>query len=268
VEDSNNMSAGGSQLFGELPGEAQTRLIAAGRQMTALARDHAVPVIFAPPRSVGGNINGASGGLLRLGTGTFLATASHVLAKYEERVRSGEVLNWQAGNLPPFDPVSRIVWRDKEKDILILRLLDDEAQRVGPCTISTPPVWPIRPPQEGEMVLVAGYPKALREESPSAGWIGSGAYSAAFPVTKSGPGYCICQIDHKDLVSFDERPLPEPETELGGLSGGPVLLVGTLSYPLVGLITQRLPMGSTEFLKFTTLDTVTIKDDVMLASAS
>jgi hypothetical protein len=50
--------------------------------------------------------------------------------------------------------------------------------------------------------------------------IRSGAYAAAFPVTKSGAGYCVCQNDHKDLVSFDEKPLSEPETELGGLSGG------------------------------------------------
>lgn len=102
MTDSDNMSApGGFQLFRELPAAVQERLIAVGRQMTAFARDHAVPIFFAPPRSVGGKINGASGCLLRLGAGTFLATASHVLAGYEERVRSGEVLNWQAGNLPP-----------------------------------------------------------------------------------------------------------------------------------------------------------------------
>lgn len=266
VRDSNDTNEpGGSQVFGELPAEVQRRLIAIGRQMTALARDHAVPIFFAPPRSIGGKINGASGCLLRLGAGTFLATASHVLAGYEERVRLGEVLNWQAGNLPPFDPISRIAWRDKKNDIVVLRLSDEQAQRIGPCTISTPKSWPIRPPQEGEMVLVAGYPRALREEYPSAGWIGSGAYSAAFPVTKSGVGYCICQIDHKDLVSFDGRPLPEPEAELGGLSGGPVLLVSTISYPLVGLITQRLQMDSTEFLKFATFETVMIKDDALPA---
>jgi hypothetical protein len=76
--------------------------------MARLARDHAVPIVFAPPLSVGGKINGATGCVLRLDAERFVVTACHVLAGYEERIRSGEMLNWQVGNLPPFDPLPRI----------------------------------------------------------------------------------------------------------------------------------------------------------------
>ena len=149
----------GSQQFQQLSAEAQTQYLAINRQMARLARDHAVPVFFAPPLSIGGKINGASGCVLRLDVGTFVITASHVLAGYEERMRRGEVLNWQVGDLPPFDPLSRVAWRNREKDIVLLRISESEAQNIGPCIISTPTAWPPRAPQEGDLLLVAGYPQ-------------------------------------------------------------------------------------------------------------
>ena len=122
---------GGAQLFQELPAEAQVRYIAISQQMAGVVRDHAVPIIFAPPLSIGGKINGASGCVVRFGAHTSLVTASHVLGGYEERVQAGERLNWQVGSLPPFDPIPRIVWRDRERDIVLLRIMEDEARSIG-----------------------------------------------------------------------------------------------------------------------------------------
>lgn len=110
------------------------------------------------------------------------------------------------------------------------------------------------------MVLVGGYPKALREEDLRAGSIGAGPYSAVFKVTAVGEGCCKCMIERRDLISFDGGPLPPPGTDMGGLSGGPVLLVGALSYPLVGVVTDRCEMSFAEFeiLKFAALADVQI----------
>jgi hypothetical protein len=72
----------------------------------------------------------------------------------------------------------------------------------------------------------------------------------------------MCHIKRKDLISFNGGPLPEPGAEMGGLSGGPVLLVGNLSYPLVGLITDRCYMSSAdlEILRVATLESVMIDE--------
>jgi hypothetical protein len=250
----------GPELFQTLSADLQAQHLAVGQRLTRLAQDHAIPIVFAPPLSVGGKINSASGFALRLNPGAFLVTASHVLDEYEKRVLAGEVLNWQVGNLPPYDPVPRVAWRHGERDLVFLRLSEDELTRIGPCTISTPPQWPPFLPQVGQLVVVAGYPKALREDDPSSGWIGSGPYSAVFPVTTVGSGYCISKIEHKELVSFNGGPLPEPDTDMGGLSGGPVLLVGNLSYPVVGAITQRWQLDSVELVRFATLESVVIAD--------
>jgi len=256
----NMYSISGSVQFRQLSAEDQARYLAVNRQMAGFARDHSVPIIFAPPLSIGGKINGASGCVVRIGADTSLFTASHVLGGYEERLRAGERLNWQAGNLPPFDPISRVAWRDRQRDIVVLRITENEAQSIGPCIISAPAMWPPPVPREGQLVLVGGYPKALREERPSSGWIGAGPYSAVFKVTTVGDGYCKCVIERKDLISFDGRPLPEPGTDMGGISGGPVLLVDTLGYPLIGVVTDRCEITFAEFeiVQFATFEGVNL----------
>jgi len=82
-----------------------------------------------------------------------------VRAGDEQRLQAGEVLNWQAGNLPPFDPIPRVAWRDKERDIVLFEVTKDEADNIGPCIISEPPAWPPPVPKPGQLVLVGGYPK-------------------------------------------------------------------------------------------------------------
>src|SRR5713101_7918274 len=162
----------GAERFEQLSDENKARYLAISRRMARLARDYAVPIIFAPPPSVGGKINGASGCLVRLDSGTFVVTASHVLTGYEKRMREGEQLNWQVGNLPPFDPLPHVQWRSREKDVVLLRISENEAHDIGPCIIAAPRHWPVHPPKEGQLVLVAGYPKGLREENRSAAWTG------------------------------------------------------------------------------------------------
>jgi hypothetical protein len=112
-------------------------------------------------------------------------------------------------------------------------------------------------------VLVAGYPKGLREENPSAGWIGSGPYSAIFRVTIAEANCCKCLIERKDLIGFDEGRLPESGADMGGLSGGPVLLVDTLDFPLVGVVTDRCEMSlaELEILQFATLENVMVGEN-------
>ena len=47
-------------------------------------------------------------------------------------------------------------------------------------------------------MLVAGYPKGLREENPSEAWIGSGPYSAIFRVTVAEANRCKCLIERRN----------------------------------------------------------------------
>jgi hypothetical protein len=243
--------------FDDLPTHEQERYRIAGQQMVRLAQSYAVPILYAPPPRIKGHINGATGTVVQLGSGFYIVTASHVLEGYENRLSSGEQqLNWQVGHLPPFDPRARVAFRDRAKDTLLLRLLEDEARRIGSCIMSSTE-WPPPPPEAGQLVLVSGYPKVLREIGPYT--VGAGPLSAMFRVTTTGDGYFYCQIERNNLVSFNEgSPLPDASMDMGGLSGGPALLVAKMTYPLVGIISEY--HHGLELLRIATLESATIRE--------
>jgi hypothetical protein len=250
-----------------LPKAAQQQYRAFSRQVTSFALNHAIPIVVAPrlttvaihlpdgsrarftlPQTLG-KIDGATGYVLQLEFGMFVVTADHVLQEYEDRTSAGELLNWQVGKLPPFDPLSRVAWRGnlkrypKGKDVVFLEVSEREAQDAcaGVTNILTASTgWPPAAPALGDAILLAGYPNALREICSST--IEPGAISAMFRVTTStGDGTFKCRFEYGELLSFTEKELPMKElnTNVGGLSGGPALAVGNLSYPVVGVITQR-----------------------------
>ena len=127
------MNEGGTGDFSKHPREEQERYRTIHRQMTKFSRDHAIPITYAPPiktfsipldgAKVGrvtlplslGKIETASGCVLQLQSECFIVTAEHVLEDYEDRLHNGEVLDWQVGKLPPFDPLPRVAWRGSSK---------------------------------------------------------------------------------------------------------------------------------------------------------
>lgn len=251
----------GARLLRNLPRPNREQLLTAGRQMARLARDYAVPIIFAPPLGLKGKISGATGFGVRLNSGIFIATAYHVLydkGAYVDRMQNGQRVHCLIGNLPPLDPVSRVEWHDKELDVVFLRISEAEAAAIGPCIISTPPKWPPDPPKEGELVFMAGYPRALRKADRDAGSIGSGPLSAVFQVRQVKEGCCTCVVERTDLVPFEGK-LPRPRTKIGGMSGAPVLRVQTISYPIVGIFSGSIKITTqVELVQFATLDKVKI----------
>jgi hypothetical protein len=66
----------------------------------------------------------------------------------------------------------------------------------------------------------------------------------------------MCCIEQKDLVSFCDTPVPAG-TEIGGVSGGPVFLVGR-DFPVFGVVTESWYMESAgaQLLEFATVQDV------------
>jgi len=81
-----NDDLGAARRFERLSADEQTRYRTAGRELVGLARDCAVPIVYGPPPRVGGKVNGATGCVLRLESGWFVVSASHVLGGYESRL--------------------------------------------------------------------------------------------------------------------------------------------------------------------------------------
>jgi hypothetical protein len=250
--------------FLSLPEVDQDNYRTASGQMTNLVRSYVIPIAYGPPviildvpmpsgetRRVAfprtpGKLETASGCIFELGSKYFVATAEHVLDSYKKRADAGEQLHWQVGKLPPFDPLRQVVWRGSCKfpckDIVFLNI--DEEEAIKACAgrtniVSLANPWPPRVPEVGETVLLGGFPRQLREVQGDE--IALGPFSALLKVTTSiGDGTFKCRFKYEDLISFNERPLPVDEIRActGGVSGGPVLSIGALNYPLVGVISQ------------------------------
>jgi hypothetical protein len=248
----------GSSEFKALTEQEQKTYCRVSQSVVQLVQRYAIPLSFAPPPSIGGKVNSATGCILRLDSGPFIVTADHVLSGYEER-RKTERLNWQFGHLPPFDPMPRVAWRDSARDVVFLEISDQEV--AGACDSTSlvfsdlsgcSPSAPIG----GQVALVAGFPRVLREVAN--GNIEAGPYSAMFRITSVNDGYFYCQIVREELISFDGSPLPPPNADVGGLSGGPVALMTSLAYPLIGIVTEHIQ--AYDILRIATLNGIRQQD--------
>ena len=259
------MNEGDTGDLSKRPTEDDAQYLTECRQLTKFALDHAVPITFAPPfrkfstpfneggvktstaPPVPGEIESATGCVLRLRDEYFVVTAEHVLDKYRERLGNGESLVWQVGDLP-FDPLRHVAWRGsykhRSKDIVFLRVSEREAREA--CAdrhriVSAAIEWPPRAPKEDELVLIAGYPKRIREVDGNI--IRPGPLSAMLKVTRSiGDGTFKCRYQISEVIRFDAQALPLEDLRgnTGGVSGGPVFRIEDSSDPFVfiGVISQ------------------------------
>lgn len=256
------MSESSIDDFKKLAPEGQAEYMRAARQFTTYALEHTVPIVIAPPVTVfdienlglyripvRGEVVGASSCLLKLRGTVYSVTAEHVLIGYEDRIENGARVNWQVGRLKPFDPRERVVWRGgrryntRGKDIAFIEMSEIEAREACAgldLTLNAPDIWPPAAPEQGQVVFMAGHPNELMQSAN--GEIDHGGFGQIFRVSSSaGDGSFKCRFEYRELISHDDQPLPMKtiESNVGGMSGGPVFLMGESSSPLVGVISER-----------------------------
>src|SRR5258706_10598934 len=223
------------QTFSSLSRQEQARYRLVLREMLQVAEAYAVPVMFGPPPWRAGQASGASGFVVNAGGRFFAVTAEHVLVGYEKALESDTDVEWKFGRFI-FEPAPRLVWREPRKaDVVLLELTHSEAHNIGGTVASVPRGWPPASPDQGQCVIISGYPETLREVD-ATGTIGFGPASTFLEVKSTGEGYFYCQMDHAKLISFNDEPVPTEGTDFGGWSGGPILLMDTLSYPVIGVV--------------------------------
>lgn len=188
-------------------------------------------------------INSATVFFLRLDDRLFAVTAGHVLDGYQEaKAKSGKSITCQIGNIP-FDPISRLRSRgtNKDIDVAIFDLTWEELARIGKQAVLGAP-WPPTAPSIGQGVFLVGFPAKLRF------WldprsISFGLYSGFAPISQITETELTSAFEREFWVSSEGERLPPHGLDLGGLSGGPVLLPlehddGTWDLALAGVITH------------------------------
>lgn len=225
------------QRFNDLPIVDQRRVLAAGDVIARFVQQHTAAVLIAPPPGVAGNIDNGSCFILRLQGTPYLGTAWHVLEKWFYRTANGESVVFQVGGACVMPP-GRIVLKDEQSDIAFLRLQEREAELVGISAFEPICGWPPPMPSAGEFIHLAGYP-AIHREHPSGDALDFRSLGFRLNVKNVSDCHLSCQFEREYWVAASGAVIPPEGIDLGGMSGGPVLLEQALAYPLVGLVSEH-----------------------------
>jgi len=176
-------------------------------------------IIGAPPI-----VHNSSAFLLDCGRGPFVVTAAHVFQQFlDDRRRAQRVVS-QIGNVA-FDLEERLIdsGYDRRIDIATFRIEADEiATLAKKVVIGTDGAWP-NPPNPGEVAFFGGFLGSQRIVIGS-NEVSFGLHLAMTPVSDSTERQIRCRFDRNNWVDVRGLGLPLPGYELGGVSGGPLLV--------------------------------------------
>ncbi len=242
-----------SDRFEDLPPETQDRI---ATSLDALLRfafrySAAITIGMPPGESDEDKINSASSVVILHKGSHFLLTAAHVVSDMiEPRIQTRPGVQLQVGNARVSTDGFRL---GSSTDVAVLPLPDETALEIGTLVYETGSNWPPDPPQPGDYVVIAGYPKFLRS-GPDENVIDYGCLVTRISVTTAGEGYVACQFERQHWIDASGTGIQDPGTPLGGISGGPVLLQRALDFPLAAVASQFVEQW--ELLRLATFDEV------------
>jgi hypothetical protein len=180
---------------------------------------------------------------LSFGDKLFAVTAAHVYEGYlRDKSKAPRHIICHIGNLP-FNPEERLVGLGSSKtvDIATFSLAWDELRQIGKQSVMGSP-WPPPVPKIGQAAFLSGFPGILRI------WVGRrelsfAMYSGLNPIDRVDERLVTCVLDRAFWVGSAGERLPPELSDIGGISGGPVLLPlernnGEWSLTLAAVISQ------------------------------
>lgn len=225
--------------FEDLPEAEQSRLRSAMAQLSILASCYSNFLVIGEASGDHPTWNIASCFAVRVRDREFLITAAHVYRHYQLRRLDQLSVCAQAGMLMlPLDEREHFV--SDALDIAAFDLTGLRTQLLGRDFYVTDRLAPTVAPAESDYVQFSGFPAHYRlDVAPRQSSLA--ALNGFVEVTSAEPGRIYCAVDRNYILEFGAEALPPVSTVLGGLSGGPVLMRGTLHYPVIGLISEFLP---------------------------
>jgi hypothetical protein len=124
-----------------------------------------------------------------------------------------------------FDPASRLIECNDDLDIATFRM---SAEMVGqidkPIVPADPPNWAPLNPAEKEFAFFAGFPAQSRGMTPTGHMFAAVPYFAMPPITRVTDRQITCRFERDKMIDFSGSGLPPQGYNIGGVSGGPMLM--------------------------------------------
>jgi hypothetical protein len=172
----------------------------------------------------------------------FAVTAAHVyLDGYLPAKRRFPNIACKIGNLD-FDPETRLRGHREGLDIVTFEFSYSELASIWKqAVLADPAKWPLADPVENQAVFIQGFPRETRLWlTPSA--VSFGLYQALTPITLIVDRQITCRFESDRWVDTLGKGLPSSGFDLGGISGGPLLIPadtdGEWRLELGGVISQ------------------------------
>ncbi len=168
-------------------------------------------------------IRNGSASLVDFGHSIFVVTAAHVYREYCEAKRTAVEIGCQLGDVL-LDPEERLIACHDDLDIATFRVCADEIRKIGKSIATLgPPIWAPLNPLVRKFVFFAGFPAETR-------WItqerdfATVPYFATTPITSVTDRQITCRFDRDRMIDFSGGGLPPVGYDIGGVSGGPMLM--------------------------------------------
>lgn len=217
-----------------------------GRQMHAWAGSYVTFFRWARQssltRSVSGTtIRNGSVFFIDIGGKLLAITAAHVYRGFLESKRRATRSICQIENIE-FDPEARLISLGDKIDIATFDFTYDELRKVGKQALTVQAEsWPPPHPFSGQAAYFAGFPGVSRLWTD---WrtISFGLYIASSPIGTASDSQITCPFEREFWIDASGHGLPPQGFDLGGVSGGPVLLPmeedGAWTFHLGGVISE------------------------------
>lgn len=166
--------------------------------------------------------------LVRVDARQFGITNDHVIQGLDELVATG--LPWSCRvNGYKIDPYARLISRSKRLDIAVLDLDGINESELQPLTAKfgthfcVANRWPPHRPSLEDLVMLGGYPRALREKGQLDRFLHRSVSMTAARVDGIYEDRVRCRLDPGELRLESDRPQETEVPDFPGISGGPVL---------------------------------------------
>jgi len=213
-----------------------------GRRMHTWAGSHVAFLRWATPSILGPRIRNGSAFFLDIGGRLLLVTAAHVYHGYVASRRKARRILCHVGNAR-FDPERRLVGLGQNVDIATFDFTYEELRNVGkqPLVVCDPASWPPPHPFSGQGAFLAGFAGASRLWLTSRS-VSFGLFTASPRINSASDRQITCPFEREYWIDPMGRGLPPRGFDLGGISGGPLLIPmdtdGVWNFYLGGVIAE------------------------------
>jgi hypothetical protein len=123
-----------------------------------------------------------------------------------------------------FDPEERLIACRDDLDIATFQITAEEVVQLDkPVATLGPPHWGALNPAVGNFAFFAGFPAQSRGMT-TAGNFATAPYFAMTAITSATDHQIACRFDREKSIDFSGSGLPPVGYDIGGVSGGPMLM--------------------------------------------